>query len=100
MSERARDDVALTGVDCFLRSFEHEVRRYNGASHLSQLVLRLGPGFDVDAFRTFIDDGARATPILRAPIHHRFCLGPPVYRLGRASCAPLPAITVHDAPPA
>ena len=41
-----RASVPLTGADCFLRAFDGEVRRLTGASHLSQLVLRLGPGFD------------------------------------------------------
>ena len=96
---RKHDDAALTGADCFLRAFEGEVRRFHGASHLSQLVLRLGTGFDVDAFRTMIADVVRATPILRAPIRRRFGIGPPVYRLSRAARAPLPAVIVHDAPP-
>ena len=46
--------LPLTGADCFLRAFEAEVRRTADASHLSQLVLRLGPGFDVDAFRSLM----------------------------------------------
>ena len=90
--------MALTGADCFLRAFEDEVRRFHGASHLSQLVLRLGPGLDLDAFRALIADVARATPILRAPIRRRLGIGAPVYRLARAARAPLPAIVVHDAP--
>ncbi len=96
---RTRDDAALSGADCLLRAFDDEVRRFNGAGHLAQLVLRLGPGFDLDAFRTLIDALARVTPILRAPIRRRFGIGAPVYRLSRAARVPTPRITVQDAPP-
>jgi hypothetical protein len=96
---RRRDDVPLTGADCFLRSFDDEVRRFHGAGHLSQLVLRLGPGFDVDAFRALITAVARATPILHAPIRRRFAVGAPAYRLAHAARTPLPEVTVHEASP-
>src|SRR5205085_9663062 len=82
----SRDDnvLPLTGADCFLRAFEAEIGRTPGASHLSQLVLRLGPGFDVDAFRRLAGEIARANPILRAPVRRRG-LGAPVYRLDLAA---------------
>jgi hypothetical protein len=64
-------DVALTGADCFLRAFDHEIRRKCRASHASQLVLRLGPGFDVDALRRLVTEAARANPILHSPIRRR-----------------------------
>ena len=64
MSDSRQDDVVpLTGADCFLRAFEAEVRRTAKASHLSQLVLRLGPGFDVEAFRRLVEEVSRANPI-------------------------------------
>jgi hypothetical protein len=97
-SWRRRDDVALTAADCLLRSFDAEVRRFNGASHLSQLVLRLGAGFDVDRFRALITAVACSTPILRAPVRRRYRVCRPTYRLGSVGDALFPAITVHDAP--
>lgn len=96
MSKWRAPDVVLTGADCFLRAFEYESRRFHGASHLSQLVLRLGHGFDLDAFRGLIAAVARATPIIRAPVGRCFGVGVPVYRLGRAARAPLPVVTVVD----
>jgi hypothetical protein len=96
---RSRERNALTGADCFLRAFEIEVRRFHGASHVSQLVLRLGPGFDLEAFRALIAAVARATPILHAPIDRRFGIGAPIYRLARAAHVALPAVVVHEAPP-
>jgi hypothetical protein len=95
---RKPDDVPLTGADCFLRAFEYETRHHHGASHLSQLVLRLGPGFDVDAFRSLIGEVARATPIVRAPIGRPFGIRLPAYRLGRAAWTSLPPVEVDDAP--
>lgn len=80
-----------------MRAFDVEAQRFHGAGHLSQLVLRLGPGFDADAFRTLIADVTIATPIVRAPVRRRFGVGPPAYRLARAGRAPLPQIVVHDA---
>jgi hypothetical protein len=96
-SSRA-DLVRLTGADGFLRAFDAETRRRNGASHLAQLVLRLGPGFDAEAFRTVLAETAAANPILRAPIRRRAGLGVPSYRLDAARDAGWPAFTLH--PPA
>jgi len=94
-AERQRAaDVPLTGADAFLRAFDGECRRYGGASHLSQLVLRLGPGLDVGRFRAAVDDVARAHPILRAPVVRHFGAPFPVYRTTAPSAA-LPASTVH-----
>jgi hypothetical protein len=94
--------LPLTGADCFLRAFDAEIARWNDASHLSQLVLRLGPGFDVEELRGLVHDAAIAQPILRAPVRRRFGLGAPHYELARASRRPLPPVDVHDAvaPPA
>jgi len=89
--------VPLTGADCFLRAFDDEVRRKARASHVSQLVLRLGPGFDVELFRKLIDQVARAQPIVRAPIGRRFGVGAPAYRLEAASRCAMPRIGVVDA---
>jgi len=87
-------DVPLTGADAFLRAFDGECRRYGGASHLSQLVLRLGPGFHLARFRAVVDDVARAHPILRAPVVRHFGAPFPVYRTTAPSPA-LPAVTAH-----
>jgi hypothetical protein len=95
---RTRDDVPLTGADSFLRAFEYETRRRHGASHLSQLVLRLGAGFDAAAFRSLIENVACATPIVRAPIDRPFGIRPPAYRVARARHAALPPVEIHDAP--
>jgi len=89
--------VPLTGADCFLRAFDDEIHRKTGASHVSQLVLRLGPGFDTELFQKLIDQVVRAQPILRAPIGRRFAVGVPVYRLGAASRSARPLICVVDA---
>jgi hypothetical protein len=89
--------VPLTGADCFLRAFDDEIRRKAGASHVSQLVLRLGPGFDVELFQKLIGQVARAQPIVRAPIGRRFAVGAPVYSLQAASRCALPRIRVIDA---
>ena len=64
----------------------------NGASHVSQLVLRLGPGFDVERFGRVIEAAARAQPLLRAPVARRFGLGPPVFRLAAAARRPMPRV--------
>lgn len=95
--------VPLTGADCFLRAFDGEVRRTAGASHVSQLVLRLGPGFDPDRLRAEVARAAEEAPILRAPIRRPRGVGAPVYDLARAAGAPLPRVEVHagpNAPPA
>lgn len=89
------DLLPLTGADCFLRAFEGEVRRTAGASHLSQLVLRLGPGFDVDAFRRLVGEVSAANPIVRSPILRTGLVGAPVYRLDRAQPGPGVRLEVH-----
>ena len=91
--------LPLTGADCFLRAFDHEIRRMNGASHVSQLVLRLGPGFDAAGFRRVVEEAARAHPLLRAPVARRLGLGPPVFRLAAAARCPMPRIEIHEAEP-
>jgi hypothetical protein len=97
MSKSARgESFWLTGADCFLRAFDAETRRYSRASHLSQLVLRLGTGFDSSAFRRVFADVVAANPILRAPIRRAFGLGPPRYLTGLAPRVPAPAFEVHD----
>jgi hypothetical protein len=92
--------LPLTGADGFLRAFDADTRRRNGASHLAQLVLRLGPGFDAEAFRAVLAETARANPILRAPIRRRLGLGIPAYRLDAARDERWPAFVLHPAPPA
>lgn len=92
------DRFPLTGADCFLRAFDAETRRCNGASHLSQLVLRLGAGFDAEALGRVLAEAARANPILRAPTGRPLGLGAPAYRLGRAGRIAPPRVHVHDAP--
>jgi hypothetical protein len=94
----ARSDLPLTGADCFLRAFDHEIRRMNGASHVSQLVLRLGPGFDVGRFEQMVEEAARTQPLLRAPVARRLGLGPPAFRLAAAARYPTPRVEIHDAP--
>ena len=89
--------VPLTGADCFLRAFDAEIGRRNGASHLSQLVLRLGPGFDADRLRLLLREATEAQPILRAPIRREFGVGAPVYDLRAAPSRPLPPVDVHEA---
>ncbi len=89
--------LPLTGADCFLRAFDHEIRRMNGASHVSQLVLRLGPGFDVADFRRTLEDAARAQPLLRAPVARRLGLGLPAFRLAAAARCPMPRVEIHQA---
>jgi hypothetical protein len=92
--------LPLTGADGFLRAFDADTRRRNGASHLAQLVMRLGPGFDAEAFRAVLAETARANPILRAPIRRRLGLGVPAYRLDAAGDESWPAFVLHPAPPA
>jgi hypothetical protein len=94
----APDRVALSGADCFLRAFDAEVRRTAGASHLAQLVLRLGPGLDASALAKLIAEVAEAQPILRAPIRRPYGLLPPEFRLDLAARAALPRVEIHDAP--
>jgi len=89
--------IPLTGADCFLRAFDAEIGRFNRASHLSQLVLRLGPGFDVERLRELLREAAVAQPILRSPVRRRFGVGPPVYQLASAPRCPAPPVEVHEA---
>jgi hypothetical protein len=89
--------IPLTGADCFLRAFDVETRRWTGASHRSQIVLRLGPGLDPEALRAALHELARANPILRAPIRRRFGLAAPAYRLDLAEGSALPPLDVHAA---
>ncbi|HYB99579.1 MAG TPA: hypothetical protein VEC57_10660 [Candidatus Limnocylindrales bacterium] len=89
------EPLPLTGADCFLRAFEAEVRRTGGASHLSQLVLRLGPGFDETACRRLLAEVAAANEILRAPIRRRRLLGAPEYRLDRPAAPSTIAVETH-----
>lgn len=93
--------VPLTGADCFLRAFDSEVRRMSGASHVSQLVLRLGPGFDPELLRKLIEQVAHAQPIVRAPIGKRFGVGDLVYRTASSAHAPMPKLDLieMDGPP-
>jgi len=93
----SQGSLPLTGADCFLRAFDHEIRRMNGASHVSQLVLRLGPGFDVSGFRRTLEAATRAHPLLRAPVARRLGLGPPVFRLAAAARCPMPRFEIHEA---
>jgi hypothetical protein len=96
----APERVALTGADCFLRAFDFEVRRTAGASHLAQIVLRLGPGLDANALAKLLEEVTLAQPILRAPIRRPFGVLPPEFRLDLAAAAALPRVQVHDAPAA
>jgi hypothetical protein len=98
-SASAPRDLPLTGADCFLRAFDHEVRKKNGASHASQLILRLGPGFDTEAFGAAVDRAAAANPILHAPIRRPWGVGAPVYRIGRARPETTPPVRVHARSP-
>jgi len=93
--------VPLTGADCFLRAFDAEVRRTAGSSHVSQLVLRLGPGLDPDVLRKLLAEVANAQPLLRAPIRRPWGVLPPVYRTDLANRAKPPRVDVHEraAPP-
>jgi len=92
-----RGRLPLTGADCFLRAFDVQTRRWNGASHLAQVVLRLGPGFDPEAFRRTLASVVEANPILRAPIRRHWGVGAPVYRLDLAARAAPPAFALHEA---
>jgi len=92
--------VALTGADCFLRAFDAEIGRFNAASHISQLVLRLGCGFDVERFRALVNRAAEAQPMLRAAVRRRFGVGAPFYELAGAFRRAKPEVVVHDSVPA
>ncbi len=88
--------IPLTGADCFLRAFDAEIQRNGRANHVSQLVLRLGPGFDVELLRKLVEQVAHAQPIVRAPIRKRFGVAEPVFRISDAHRAPLPRFDVVD----
>jgi len=92
--------LPLTGADGFLRAFDADTRRRNGASHLAQLVLRLGPGFDAEAFRNVLAETTAANPVLHAPIRRAFGVGAPSYRLDGAHARGWPAFTLHPGLPA
>ena len=89
--------LELTGADCFLRAFHGDTMRVHGAGHLSQVVLRLGAGFDPKRLEETLERVVRANPILRAPIRRRGGLGPPVYRIDLAEAAPQPRVHRHAA---
>ena len=97
MSATQAASLPLTGADCFLRAFDDEVRRRSGASHASQLLLRLGPGFELDAFRDLLARVADAHPVLHAPIRRAGGFGPPAYRLDLAKAEARPRVDVHPA---
>lgn len=80
-----------------LRAFDAEIRRKSGANHVSQLVLRLGPGFDPDRFKKLVTQVTQAQPILRSPIVRRFGVGVPLYKLVDAPRCALPVIEVAEA---
>jgi hypothetical protein len=88
--------IPLTGADCFLRAFDAEIARWNGASHISQLVLRLGAGFDIAGFRALIREVADAQPMLRAAVRRRFGVAAPFYELGGSARRPQPEVAVHE----
>jgi hypothetical protein len=96
-SSRVPSPVPLTGADCFLRAFDSEVRRTAGSSHVSQLVLRLGPGLDFGRLQALLDEVARAQPLLRAPVRRPLGVLPPVFRTDLAARAALPRLVLHDA---
>jgi hypothetical protein len=96
-TSKAPRSEPLTGADCFLWAFDGEVGRRNDASHVSQLVLRLGPGLDPAALEKLVGEVARAQPIVRAPIGRSLTLGAPVYRLERARRCPPPRVELHQA---
>src|SRR5262245_52985628 len=91
----AADRLPLTGADAFLLAFDAETRRRNHANHLSQIVLRLGPGFSPDAFARVLREVVEANPILRAPIRRRAVVGLAEYRLDLASRAAGPVFEQH-----
>ena len=81
MSFSTSERIPLTGADCFLRAFDYEARRYHGASHLAQLVVRLGPGFDAARFESRLARIVRDHPELRAAVRRPFLVGVPAYHV-------------------
>jgi hypothetical protein len=90
------DRLPLTGADAFLLAFDAETRRRNRANHLSQIVLRLGPGFSPESFERVLREVVDANPILRAPIRRRAVVGLAEYRLDLARRAAGPAFEMHE----
>jgi hypothetical protein len=88
--------LPLTGADCFLRAFDAEIRRLSAASHVSQAVLRLAPGFDPAALAKRIAELADKQPIVRAPIRRRGLVGAPAYALHAARESALPRLEIRD----
>jgi len=89
--------LPLTGADAFLLAFDAETRRRNRSSHLSQIVLRLGPGFDAERFEKTLRTVVDANPILRAPIRRAGLIGKAEYRLDLAARSRGPIFERHDA---
>ena len=76
-----------------LRAFDHEVSRWHGASHASQLVLRLGPGLDADVLRQLIEKVTDDAPIVRATIRRPRVLLAPIYDLQKLG--PVPPLRIR-----
>ncbi len=89
------DAIPLTGADCMLRAFDREARRYHGASHASQLVLRLGAGLDRQRLRGLVEGLVADAPIVGASIRRPW-LGLPVYDLREPSA---PRLREHRVAP-
>jgi len=75
----SNDRLPLTGPDCFLRALDRETRTFNGASHLSQLVLRLDSLPDPGELREFTREVFRAAPLLTARVRRPWGVAPPAY---------------------
>ena len=71
-----------------LRAFDREAQRFHRASHASQLVLRLGPGFDAEAFCAAIAKTAIDAPIVHARIRRPVPYGAPNYDLDTPIVSP------------
>jgi hypothetical protein len=79
-----------------LRAFDCEARRYHGASHVSQLVLRLDADFEHKRLHAVIEAVALAAPIIRSPVRRPFFIGSPVYQSARAPGCATPRVRMHD----
>jgi hypothetical protein len=95
--DRSADRIPLTGADAFLLAFDAETRRRNRASHLSQIILRLGTGFDAERFEKTLRAVVDANPILRAPIRRAGFVGRAEYRLDLAGASAGPVFERHEA---
>lgn len=95
MFSKNEERVPLTGAGCFLRTIDRETRRFNDASHLSQLVLRLGGTVDSDRFRKFVRELFRNVPRLSAPIRRPYGIGYPSYCVPRDGTSRANVIKVH-----